>query len=56
MAMILITAASYIGEGAFSDANCSGISASLLLPKIGKWKAISMALAERGFKVSPQQC
>lgn len=56
MVKLLITAASYIGGGAFADSNSSGNFTSLLLPRIGKWKAISMALVERGFKVSAQQC
>lgn len=54
MVKLLITAVSYIGEDSASDAG--GKSHSPLLPKKGKWKAISKVMAEKGYHVSPQQC
>ncbi|KAK3031525.1 hypothetical protein RJ639_036039 [Escallonia herrerae] len=56
MVKLLITAVSYAQEIASCDSNGSGRKTSLLLPKIGKWKAISMVMVERGCQVSPQQC
>ncbi|KAK4401918.1 hypothetical protein Sango_0932500 [Sesamum angolense] len=47
---------SYIGEDASSDSGGGGRRISPLLPKKGKWRAISKVMAERGFHVSPQQC
>ncbi|WOL11953.1 hypothetical protein Cni_G20717 [Canna indica] len=54
MVKLLITAISYIGEDAAAE--CSGRRKYAILQKKGKWKAISKVLAERGCKVSPQQC
>ncbi|KAL0384522.1 UNVERIFIED_CONTAM: hypothetical protein Sradi_2846500 [Sesamum radiatum] len=56
MVKLLITAVSYIGEDAGSDYGGGGRRISPLLPKKGKWRAISKVMAERGFHVSPQQC
>ncbi|KAK2986948.1 hypothetical protein RJ640_009091 [Escallonia rubra] len=56
MVKLLITAVSYAQEIASCDSNGNGRKTSLLLPKIGKWKAISMVMVERGCQVSPQQC
>ncbi|KAL0365103.1 UNVERIFIED_CONTAM: hypothetical protein Sangu_0607900 [Sesamum angustifolium] len=56
MVKLLITAVSYIGEDASSDSGGGGRRISPLLPKKGKWRAISKVMAERGFHVSPQQC
>ncbi|KAK4438232.1 hypothetical protein Salat_0157400 [Sesamum alatum] len=56
MVKLLINAISYIGEDAGSDYGGGGRRISPLLPKKGKWSAISKVMAERGFHVSPQQC
>ncbi|CAA2934758.1 Hypothetical predicted protein [Olea europaea subsp. europaea] len=57
MVKLLITAISYIGEDPASDAvDAGGRRLSPLLPKKGKWKAISKVMAEKGYQVSPQQC
>ncbi|KAK6135359.1 hypothetical protein DH2020_030870 [Rehmannia glutinosa] len=55
MVKFLITAVSYIGEDGGSDCGGGKRRISPLLPKKGKWKAISKVMAERGFLVSPQQ-
>ncbi|MCD7453118.1 hypothetical protein HAX54_019776 [Datura stramonium] len=47
MVKLLITALSYIGEDALSNG---------IFIKKGKWRAISRVMAERGHRVSPQQC
>ncbi|KAL2460468.1 sequence-specific DNA binding transcription factor [Abeliophyllum distichum] len=57
MVKLLITAVSYLGEDPASDAgDGGGRRHSPLLPKKGKWKAISKVMAEKGYRVSPQQC
>ncbi|KAI3445686.1 hypothetical protein Pfo_002351 [Paulownia fortunei] len=56
MVKLLITVVSYIGEDAGSDCGGGTRRISSVLPKKGKWKAISKVMAERGFHVSPQQC
>ncbi|XP_052193322.1 uncharacterized protein LOC127801872 [Diospyros lotus] len=55
MVKLLITAVSYIGEEATLDCIVGG-RRSALIQKKGKWKSISKVMAERGHKVSPQQC
>lgn len=47
MVKLLITALSYVGEDALSNG---------IFIKKGKWRAISCVMAERGHRVSPQQC
>ncbi|XP_060175829.1 uncharacterized protein LOC132606386 [Lycium barbarum] len=47
MVKVLITVVSYIEEDIWSNG---------IFPKKGKWWAISNAMAERGHRVSPQQC
>ncbi|KAK4339978.1 hypothetical protein RND71_041440 [Anisodus tanguticus] len=47
MVKLLITAVSYLGDDALSNG---------VFVKKGKWKAISGVMAERGHRVSPQQC
>ncbi|BAU02051.1 hypothetical protein VIGAN_11146400 [Vigna angularis var. angularis] len=55
MVRLLITAVSYIGEDAPSD--CGGARRKItVLQKKGKWKSVSKVMAERGYRVSPQQC
>jgi len=55
MVRLLITAVSYIGEDAASE--CGGSRRKFtVLQKKGKWKSVSKVLAERGYRVSPQQC
>lgn len=56
MVKLLITAVSYIGEDAGSNCGGGKRGISPILPKKGKWKAISRVMAERGFHLSPQQC
>ncbi|XP_027924747.1 uncharacterized protein LOC114182159 [Vigna unguiculata] len=55
MVRLLITAVSYIGEDSTSD--CGGARRKItVLQKKGKWKSVSKVMAERGYRVSPQQC
>lgn len=56
MVKLLITALSYIGEDSSSDAGNGGRRKFAVLQKKGKWKSISKVMAERGYRVSPQQC
>ncbi|XAR53093.1 hypothetical protein NMG60_11021494 [Bertholletia excelsa] len=44
------------GEEAHSDCDGGGRRKSAILPKKGKWRSISEVMAERGYRVSPQQC
>ncbi|GMI96623.1 hypothetical protein HRI_003331600 [Hibiscus trionum] len=60
MVRLLITAVYYIGDEGGSEGNGSDPSGKKkvggLLQKKGKWKSVSMAMMEKGFYVSPQQC
>ncbi|GAU50351.1 hypothetical protein TSUD_288020 [Trifolium subterraneum] len=58
MVRLLITAVSYIGEDGNSEGGGGGGGRRkfAVLQKKGKWKSISKVMAERGYRVSPQQC
>ncbi|XVF00752.1 hypothetical protein REPUB_Repub04eG0028500 [Reevesia pubescens] len=56
MVKLLITILSYIGEDPSTDCVGSQTKMSYLLRKLGKWKCVSKVMAERGYRVSPQQC
>ncbi|XP_058779063.1 uncharacterized protein LOC131653044 [Vicia villosa] len=56
MVRLLITAVSYIGEDGTSEGGGGGRRKFAVLQKKGKWKSISKVMAERGYRVSPQQC
>ncbi|XP_054787782.1 uncharacterized protein LOC129293720 [Prosopis cineraria] len=56
MVKLLITALSYICEDATSDSGSGGRRRFTVFQKKGKWKSISKVMAERGYRVSPQQC
>lgn len=56
MVRLMITAVSYIGEDTASDCSNGGRRKFAVLQKKGKWKSVSKVLAERGYRVSPQQC
>ncbi|KAK2366569.1 sequence-specific DNA binding transcription factor [Trifolium repens] len=56
MVRLLITAVSYIGEDGSSEGGGGGRRKFAVLQKKGKWKSISKVMAERGYRVSPQQC
>ncbi|GAB4833495.1 hypothetical protein Ancab_031739 [Ancistrocladus abbreviatus] len=55
MVKMLIMAVFYIGDEAGSEGNEKKKSGGSLQKK-GKWKSVSRAMVEKGFKVSPQQC
>ncbi|XP_044512291.1 uncharacterized protein LOC123230188 isoform X2 [Mangifera indica] len=55
MVRLLIMAVYYIGDEAGSEGNDKKKTGALLQKK-GKWKSVSMAMMEKGFYVSPQQC
>ncbi|XP_051145607.1 uncharacterized protein LOC127261338 isoform X2 [Andrographis paniculata] len=50
MVRVLITAVSYVVKA------LSSCERRPVVPITGKWKAVSLALVERGYQVSPQQC
>ncbi|XP_004516631.1 uncharacterized protein [Cicer arietinum] len=56
MVRLLITAVSYIGEDVTSEGGGGGRRKFAVLQKKGKWKSVSKVMAERGYRVSPQQC
>lgn len=59
MVKLLITALSYVGEDGTSEGSGGGGGGRrkfAVLQKKGKWKSISKVMAERGYRVSPQQC
>ncbi|KAF2297540.1 hypothetical protein GH714_025346 [Hevea brasiliensis] len=56
MMRLLITAVSYIGEDMSSECDGGMRRKLTVLQKKGKWKLVSKVMAERGFRVSPQQC
>lgn len=56
MVRLLITAVSYIGDDSTSDVGSGGRRKFPVLQKKGKWKSVSKVMAERGYRVSPQQC
>ncbi|CAO2834086.1 unnamed protein product [Amaranthus hypochondriacus] len=56
MVKLLITAVSYLSEESSLEGCTGGRRKFLNLHKKGKWKSVSIVMAERGFFVSPQQC
>ncbi|KAK3154304.1 hypothetical protein QOZ80_2BG0188830 [Eleusine coracana subsp. coracana] len=57
MVKLLVSAVAYIDEDVEADhGSSSGRRKHAMLKKKGKWKLVSMAMNERGFAVSPQQC
>ncbi|KAK8510645.1 hypothetical protein V6N13_110148 [Hibiscus sabdariffa] len=56
MVRLLITAVSYIGEDAAGGCGGGMRRKFSAIQKKGKWKSVSKVMAERGYRVSPQQC
>ncbi|CAI9103949.1 OLC1v1002546C1 [Oldenlandia corymbosa var. corymbosa] len=57
MVKLLITAMSYVAEyDALNSDHSEAKIERFLIPKTGKWRAISNVMLERGYRVSPHQC
>ncbi|XP_006647354.1 uncharacterized protein LOC102710758 [Oryza brachyantha] len=57
MVKLLVSAVAYIDEDVDMDYGTSSSRRKhAMLKRKGKWKLVSMAMTERGFPVSPQQC